>query len=475
MQVYIHTLGCPKNEVDSEWMASLRLRSGHSIVADPSRADAIVVNTCGFVETARSESIEWLRRYTKLKRDVSRKRHRRHDRGKNGGVISRSTGQGPAVVAAGCLAQRYGQRLLQEIPDLSGVLGSLRWSEIERCLREVTEGGRPCWTGPAREEPPVARLLRGPSVYLKIADGCSTRCAFCAIPQIKGPLRSRPRAEIVAEACELARRGATEIVLVAQDTTAYGLDRGEKDGLATLIEEIAENVPDLLWLRILYAHPEHLSPRLLQVMASIPMVVKYLDLPLQHAHPAVLARMARPVQDLLRVVSDIRAAVPSIALRSTFIVGYPGETDEEFDSLLSFLCEAKLDRVGAFVYSPEEGTLAATLDNQVEEGIKLQRYDLLMRVQQLVSLARNREFVGQELDVLVESDELPRERRKSLGERGGFGRSYRDAPEIDGLVYFGTGGLTTPVNRGSLLSVRITGAEEYDLVGEAVKPTLSRA
>jgi ribosomal protein S12 methylthiotransferase len=434
MKFYLESLGCPKNLVDSHGMTRLLVHLGHRPVEDLRQAQVLIVNTCGFVADARAESLDELRRLARKKRP------------------------GQVLVAAGCLSQLWGDRLLAEVPGIDAVLGTRRWSEIGSLVQELRQGGH------GRQ--PLALLGDGlpagsarqaarqeATAYLKIADGCSAPCAFCTIPRIKGPAASRPAQEVVAEAAALAGEGVREIVLIAQDTTAYGRDRGEADALPGLIQSILTAAPDLDWLRLMYAYPGRVSPRLVEVMAGEARVCHYLDLPLQHAHPAVLRRMLRPaaVERTRLLVEDLRAAMPDLALRTTFIVGYPGETEAEFQALLDFVAEMRFDRVGAFAYSPEEGTAAAELPGPLPEEVKAERYARLMALQQGISMQINEAQVGRTLDVLVEG----------RGDGLSVGRSYRDAPEIDGMVI-----LTGEVPVGSILPVRITGAIEYDLLGE---------
>jgi ribosomal protein S12 methylthiotransferase len=287
---------------------------------------------------------------------------------------------------------------------------------------------------------------------VKIAEGCDAPCAFCTIPQIKGPFLSKGKEAILAEVGQLVDQSVKEIILIAQDTTAYGLDWGEKDALPALIEEIVRFAPSLPWLRIMYTYPQRITPNLIQVMASTPHVVRYLDMPLQHAHPQVLRRMHRP-PDMTRVrsvIGQLRGAMPDIALRTSFIVGYPGETDAEFRTLLEFMEELAFDRVGIFVYSREEGTRAALLPDQIPEEIKVDRHRQAMELQQMISLERNRQFISRQLQVLVEG----------AGDGISMGRSYRDAPEVDGMVIIFE---ELPVNE--FASVHITEALEYDLIG----------
>jgi ribosomal protein S12 methylthiotransferase len=438
MHFYLLTLGCPKNTVDSEGISRLLQQAGHVSITEPQSAQLLIVNTCGFIDKAREESFAALRELAVLKQP------------------------GQFLIAAGCLSQRYGRGLVTEVPGLDGVIGTRRWMEITTLVRNLCSRDRPpskptVMTGDPFERmaEPMRGALQGISAYLKIADGCSAPCAFCAIPAIKGPARSRPLEAIVVEARQLVGRGAKEIILIAQDTTAYGRDRGERDTLPALMEAILTAAPDLQWLRLMYAYPQHVIPRLIEVMAHHPQVCHYLDMPLQHSHPKVLRRMNRPhdVGEIQRLVADLRAAMPDIALRTSFIVGYPGETEEEFSALLDFVAEMAFDRVGVFTYSPEEGTRAAELPCQMPTEVKEERYARLMELQQGISLARNQQVVGRLLNVLVEGQ----------SEGLSVGRSYRDAPEIDGLVII-EGKL--PV--GEMVPVRITGAMEYDLMGEPI-------
>ncbi|TEU15430.1 MAG: 30S ribosomal protein S12 methylthiotransferase RimO [Anaerolineales bacterium] len=440
MRFYLLSLGCPKNTVDSEGISRLLQQAGHEAITEPESAQLLIVNTCGFIDKAKEESFAALRELAELEQP------------------------GQFLIAAGCLSQRYGRELATKVPSLDGVIGTRRWMEITTLVRNLRSKdyprGKPAvMTGDPLEgiAEPMRGALRGASAYLKIADGCSAPCAFCAIPAIKGPARSRPLEAIVTEAQQLVGRGAREIILIAQDTTAYGRDRGERDALPTLMGAILTAAPDLQWLRLMYAYPQHVTSHLIEVMARHPRVCHYLDMPLQHGHPEVLRRMNRPhdVDEVRRLVADLRETMPDIALRTSFIVGYPGETEEEFSALLDFVAEMAFDRVGVFTYSPEEGTRAAELPCQVPTKVREERYARLMELQQGISLARNQQVVGRVLKVLVEGQ----------SEGLSVGRSYRDAPEIDGLVII-EGEL--PV--GEMVLVRITGAMEYDLVGEPVSP-----
>jgi ribosomal protein S12 methylthiotransferase len=439
MKYYLESLGCPKNLVDAQGMARLLERLGHQPVGTPRRAQAIIVNTCGFIEDARQESIAELRELARKKRPDQ------------------------VLIAAGCLSQRWGEELAQAVPGLDALLGTRRWNEIGALLTELQAaraadhtGRSISWRGdPSLDtgwaEPRTA--IQGASAYLQIADGCSAPCAFCAIPLIKGPARSRRPEAILRDAAELVRQGAKEVILIAQDTTAYGRDRGERDALPGLIRGILQAAPGLRWLRLMYAYPGHVSPRLIETMATEARVCHYLDLPLQHAHPDLLRRMRRPsdldhTHDLL---ASLRAAMPDIALRTSFIVGYPGETEAEFEALVDYVAENRFDRVGVFLFSAEEGTAAADLPNRVPEEVQAERRQRLMALQQAISQELQQAQVGRTLEVLFEG----------RGEGLSVGRSYRDAPEIDGLVL-----VPGDIEPGQMAPVRITGAMEYDLLGE---------
>ena len=439
MRYYLLSLGCCKNTVDSEGMSRLLQQAGHAPVEQPAAADVLIVNTCGFIDIAREESYDALRELAEGQRP------------------------GQLLIAAGCLSQRYGRRLIEQVPGLDGILGTRRWMEITALVeRLATDGSRPLvmvgdppvppQIGEEREDAP-RYAVQGASAYLKIAEGCSAPCAFCAIPLIKGPARSRPMEAIVDEARHLVAQGVKEIILIAQDTTAYGHDLGRYDALADLIEAILKAVPKLPWLRLMYAYPQHITPRLIAVMAQHPQVCHYLDIPLQHAHPDTLRRMNRPhnVDMVRRLIAHLRQAMPDIALRTAFIVGYPGETEEEFQTLLEFVEEIAFDRVGVFTYSREEGTPAADLPDQIPDHIKEERYHRLMELQQGISLVRNQQMIGCTLEVLIEGS----------GDGLSVGRSYRDAPEVDGLVI-----VQEELSVGEMVPVLITGAMEYDLIGE---------
>jgi ribosomal protein S12 methylthiotransferase len=433
---YLLSLGCAKNTVDSDGMGQLLGRAGYVGTDDPKLADLLIINTCGFISPAREESLEALRQLAAAKRP------------------------GQKLVAAGCLAQLAGGKLIHQVPGLDGVLGTRRWMDVNVFVEKLAgDHTRPLIHLPAEartvglDERQVLRAsVQGTSAYLKIADGCRRPCAFCAIPSIKGSAVSRPTEHIVRDAVRLATQGVREIILIAQDTSDYGHDLGIENGLAHLLDQLVSVVPDLPWIRIMYAYPGYVTPALIDTMARHPQILPYLDIPLQHAHPAVLRRMRRPANvDWVRTtVADMRRRMPDIAIRTTFIVGYPGETEAEFEALLDFVDEMAFDRVGTFTYWPEPGTPAAALPDQLSDEVKGERYDRLMIRQQAISLARNWAQIGRTLDVLVEGH----------GDGVTIGRSYRDAPEIDGLVM-----IEGQLALGEIAPVLITGASHYDLVG----------
>ncbi len=440
------SLGCPKNTIDSDSMAQLLAADGYQPVRSSRQAGILIVNTCGFIETAREEA------YSELQRLAGTKR------------------PGQLLIAAGCLTQRYGLEVARRVPGVDGILGTRRWMDIVGVVRELRNGPHP---EPLYHLPETPTLLEdnsttsvvrankfGASAYLKVADGCRRPCAFCAIPLIKGTAVSRPLKQILEDAIRLHELGVRELILVAQDTTDYGHDLGMKDGLATLLERMTDAIPELDWLRILYAFPGYVTDRLIDIMASHSQILPYLDIPLQHAHPDTLTRMRRPanLEWVHATIGKMRQAMPKMAIRTVFIVGYPGETEKEFQTLLDFVEEMRFDHAGAFQFSFEKGTASEALADPVPTEVKEERYQRLMELQQSISLQINQTFVGQTLDVLVEG----------INNGIAVGRSYRDAPEIDGLVLIEPQGSKKTAQLpsiGSLLPVKITGAMAYDLTG----------
>ena len=417
-------------------MAQLLLRDGYRAVDDPTRANVLIVNTCGFIGPAKEESITVLRELADGKRNHQ------------------------ILIAAGCLTQRYGSEVVQKVPGIDGVLGTRRWMDIVQVVRELRKGPHPeplyhlpeAKTVGVDEHDALRASVAGASAYLKIADGCRRPCAFCAIPLIKGTAVSRPADVIIDEARRLRDAGVRELILIAQDTTDYGHDLGMKNGLAILLEQLTSSVPDMDWIRIMYAFPGYVTDRLIDVMATYHQILPYLDMPLQHAHPKTLYRMRRPsnIDWVHRTLGKMRAAIPNLAIRTTFIVGYPGETEEEYQALVDFVQEIRFDRVGTFQFSFEPGTTSEPLGDPIPAEVKQARFEQLMELQQGISMQINQSYVGKTLDVLVEG------RDQGIA----IGRSYRDAPEIDGMVF-----IEGDAQIGNIVPVRITGAMAYDLTG----------
>lgn len=434
---YLLSLGCSKNTVDSESMASLLGQAGFRGNGNPADAEILIVNTCGFIEAARKESLSALR-------DLAASKHPEQ-----------------LLIAAGCLSQRYGQDLAQEVPGLDGVIGTRRWMDIVPFVRDLRlrTHPQPLYHLPAdamtvgRDERGTPRVaVQGSSAYLKISDGCRRPCAFCAIPQIKGTLVSRPAEVIIDEARQLQEAGVKEIIIISQDSTDYGHDLGIRNGLSKLLEELVKAIPDIPWLRIMYAYPGYVTDELIETMAIHSQILPYLDIPLQHGHRETLKRMRRPanLEWVYKTIDKLRDAMPDIAIRTTFIVGYPGETEEEFEGLKEFVQDLRFDRVGVFTYSFEDSTPSATVSWQVPEKVKTSRKAELLELQRQISLERNQAQVGKILPVLVEG----------YGDGLSLGRSYRDAPEVDGLVI-----VPAELPVGSLVPIRIDGAMVYDLTG----------
>ena len=434
---YLISLGCAKNTVDSDSMAQLLYRAGYEPVNTPSDAGVLIVNTCGFIDPAKEESLQIL------------------------GELADKKQKGQILIAAGCLTQRYGAQVAKQVAGIDGILGTRRWMDIVEVVNTLREGKHP---KPLYHLPDVQDVgqddagtlrvsMQGASAYLKIADGCRRPCAFCAIPLIKGTAVSRPMGHVLSDARALRDMGIRELILIAQDTTDYGHDLGIKDGLPQLLERLVLEVPEVDWIRIMYAYPGYVTDHLIETMAKHKQILPYLDMPLQHAHPQMLKRMRRPANMdwVYRTIAKMRAAMPDLAIRTTFIVGYPGETEKEFQTLLDFIEEIQFDRVGAFQYSFEQGTASESLGDPIPPEVKQARWDRLMEAQQKISLSRNQAFVGHTLDVLVEGS----------GDGITLGRSYRDAPEIDGMVM-----IEGSIPPGEMIPVRITGAMTYDLTGD---------
>lgn len=435
-KVKIVTLGCAKNEVDSEEIAGVLAGAGFDVDGSGKRSDVTIINTCGFLEAAKDESIKAIREAVKAK-----------EAGKTGRVI-----------VAGCLAQRLGAELMRLAPGADSYVGVGQMGRFDDIVKQ-TLGKREQVLDVA---PPHhrwanvetrARTGRPWSAYLKVSEGCDHKCTFCTIPSFRGAHQSKPMERVLAEANHLARTGCKEINLIAQDVTQYGYDLYKEFTLPKLLREL-NAIEQLEWIRILYFYPNRLTDEVIETMASCKKVAKYIDIPLQHAHPETLKRMKRPWDGdrYLKLFEKVRAAMPDAAIRTTFIVGFPGETEAEFDYLLDFAKAARLDRVGAFAFSREPGTPSFDMDGQVPFRVKRRRYDRLMTLQQGISSEINESWVGREMRVLVEDHQ----------EGWLVGRSHRDAPEIDGLVF--VDGEAAP---GSFVTVKVTSAEPYDLYARA--------
>ena len=437
------SLGCAKNTVDSEGIGQLLVAQGFEQTDETDQADLLVVNTCGFIDAARQESVETLVELGQLKRP------------------------GQKLLATGCLTERYGDEIAREIPEIDAIVGARNWQTVPRFARELTVlPAEPRQPGSSIDLVAIApkgtidlemprRVASGPSAYVKISDGCNQKCAFCAIPSMKGLLASKPIDLILKEIGELIQQGVREVVLVAQDSTNYGRDFGERDGLATLLRAITDTYPELPWVRIMYAYPSHVTQSFLDVMAERPQICRYFDMPLQHTHPETLRRMRRPHRPVDELLGWIRSVVPDITIRTTFITGFPGETEAEHRFLVRSIETLGFGRVGVFLYSDEEGTAAFDQLNRVARSVKQRRRHELMAAAQAASRRGNERLVGTVHDVLIEGE----------GELDGravrVGRSRRDAPEVDGIVF-----VDGPGAIGEIVPVRVTAALDYDLVGE---------
>ena len=431
-------LGCEKNRVDTEHMLGLLAEAGYGVSADEADASVVVVNTCSFIQEAREESVRTLVELAE---------------------------QGKELIIAGCLAQHFQEELLESLPEAKAIVGTGDYQHIVSVLERVEAGERvnqvsaiPTFVGD--EHLPRYRTTSEAVAYLKVAEGCDYRCAFCIIPHLRGNQRSRPIESIVAEAQQLAAQGVQELVLISQITTNYGLDLAGKPQLAELLRALGE--VEIPWVRVHYAYPTGLTSEVLAAYREVPNVLPYLDLPLQHSHPEVLRAMNRPWQaDVTAgVLGRIREQLGDAVLRTTFIVGFPGETEEHFQHLLDFVAEQRFDHVGVFTFSAEEGTPAAELPDQVPHGIALERKDRLMALQQPIAAALNAAWVGKVVDVLIEQE------NPSSGEM--LGRCARFAPEVDGEVRVSPGEWGLCAAPGTLVKVRITGADTYDLLGVVV-------
>ena len=430
------SLGCAKNRVDSENLLGMLRERGYEIVADPAQADIIFVNTCGFIEAAKEESIDTIFEMAEYKK----------------------TGRLQKLFVTGCLAQRYGDTLFQEMPEVDGFMGVSDYARLYDMLDDADHGERPLYMADGERFLNCGRVLTTApwAAYVKISDGCNNRCTYCAIPLIRGSYASRPYGDIVAECERLAAQGVTEITLIAQDTSRYGCDLGDGTLLLPALLRRVSEIEGVHWVRVLYCYPDTTTDALLDEIQNNPKVAPYLDLPLQHIDDALLKKMNRrgSAEWIRSRIAACKAR--GITLRTTFIVGFPGETQAQFEELMNFTREARFDRMGAFTYSPEEGTPAARMKDQIDEDVKLARLDQLMMLQQAISAELMQARIGEECEVLVEG----------LDEDGvPVGRSILEAPESDGCIRLNSARTLTP---GEYVMARVTGADAYDLTAEVL-------
>lgn len=431
------SLGCSKNLVDTENMIGIMINEGYEVVQDPGDADIIVVNTCGFIDSAKEEAINTILEMSEYKNENCK-----------------------LLVCAGCLAQRYSEDIKTELPEVDVILGTGSYKDIAKAINEAMEKGKSEYKGDINfeiEDEPRVRTTPDHVAYIKIAEGCDNHCTYCAIPSIRGKYRSRKMESIVNEAEAMAKEGVKEIILVAQDTTRYGMDLYGKKKLGELIHRLCA-IEELKWVRVHYCYPEAIDDELIEVFKNEEKLVKYLDIPVQHGCDRVLKRMGRPTTraQILDRVKKLREAVDNITLRTSIIAGFPGETEEDFNELLSFVEEAKFDRMGVFAYSCEEGTAAARLQGQLHEEVKEERRDAVMAIAQRISKERNEKMLGKTVEVVVEGFE----------ENLYYGRSQAESIDVDPKIYFGS---LDELNVGDFIIVKIVNYDEYDLYGEQVE------
>ncbi len=438
MKILFISLGCDKNLVDTEVMLGLLASRGYEMTDDESEADVIVINTCCFIHDAKEESIQNILEMARYK----------------------AQGKVKALIVTGCLAQRYRQEIMDEIPEVDEVLGTTAYDKILDAVDAALAGSHQVMLSDldALPLPDTKRLVTtgGHFAYLKIADGCDKHCTYCIIPSIRGNFRSVPMEHLLEEARELAGQGVKELILVAQETTLYGKDLYGEKSLHILLKKLCR-ISGLRWIRILYCYPEEITDELIQVMKEEPKICHYLDIPIQHANDTILGRMGRRTsrEELTDIINKLRDEIPDICLRTTLITGFPGETQEQHGELMDFVDEMEFDRLGVFTYSPEEGTPAAQMPDQIDEEVKLDRQAELMELQQEIAFDNARDMEGQELLVMIEG--------KVADENAYVGRTYRDAPNVDGLIFINT---DEELLSGDFARVRVTKAADYDLIGE---------
>lgn len=437
MKILFISLGCDKNLADSEEMLGLLTARGHEIVDDETQADAIVINTCCFIKDAKEESVETILEMAEYKK----------------------TGSCHALIVTGCMAQRYQKEIIEEVPEVDAVLGTTSYGDIVKALEEAVAGNHFEEFRDIDYLPDTGskRVLTtgGHFGYLKIAEGCDKHCTYCIIPKLRGKFRSVPMERLIAQAEDMAEQGVKELILVAQETTVYGKDLYGKKSLHILLKKLCE-IRGIRWIRILYCYPEEIYDELIETIRDEKKICHYLDIPIQHASDRILKRMGRRTskQELIDIIGKLRKEIPDIVLRTTLITGFPGETEEDHEELKEFVDEMEFDRLGVFTYSPEENTPAAEMADQVPEEVKEERRDELMELQQEISYDRGQDRIGQELLVMIEG--------KVADESAYIGRTYGDAPKVDGYIFVQTGEL---LMTGDFAKVRVTGALEYDLIG----------
>lgn len=440
MKLLFVSLGCDKNLVDTEFMLGMLKDDGIELTNDEYEADIIVVNTCCFIGDAKEESIDTILEMAEHKKDAVLK----------------------SLIVTGCLAQRYQDEIKQEIPEVDAILGTNSYEDIVNAVHETLQGKFYENFKPLKGLPDISAkrtvTTGGHFAYLKIAEGCNKRCTYCIIPYIRGNYRSVPMETLLEQARALVDGGAKELILVAQETTLYGVDLYGQKSLHRLLDELNQ-IPGLFWIRILYCYPEEIYDELIDAMIRNEKVCHYLDIPIQHANDTILKRMGRRTdhEDLVRIITNLRTRIPDITLRTTLICGFPGETEEMHEELMQFVNDMEFDRLGAFVYSPEEGTPAAEFSNQIDEEEKRRRRDAVMELQEEIIFDKNEEMKGRELFVFIEG--------KVADENVYIGRTYRDAPDVDGYLFLHT---DEELMTGDIAKVRVTGAHEYDLIGELI-------
>lgn len=438
MKIMFISLGCDKNLVDTEMMLGILAQKGFSFTDAEEEAEAVVVNTCCFINDAKEESINTLLEMAELKK----------------------SGQIRALIAAGCLAERYREEIQKEIPEVDAILGTMAIEQVAEALEGVLAGKSRNHYRDINEVPAYGKkrivTTGGHYAYMKIAEGCDKHCTYCIIPKVRGNYRSIPMESLIKEAEELAEGGVKELILVAQETTLYGVDLYGEKSLPKLLRKLAA-VPGIYWIRILYCYPEEITKELIDVIKQEEKVCNYLDIPIQHASDKVLKRMGRRTDraELQSIIEQLRREIPDICLRTTLIAGFPGETEEDHEELLDFVEKMQFDRLGAFTYSQEEGTPAAAMEEQIEETVKEERRACLMELQQEIAFAKAEDMIGRILTVMVEG--------KIADEDVYVTRTYKDAPEVDGYLFLNT---TAELMSGDFVKVQVTGFNEYDLTGE---------